>query len=161
MTLKASVATRNAALDGTGVKEQFTLGFLYIFSGDVPATADEPLDMVAEHTQVVKISLNGTATGLSFDTPASGVLSKAAAQVWSGTATFDGVDDALTTLTPTFYRFCAAGDDGRGAANTTTGYRIQGTVGGPSSSADLVLGSATIDAGDPQPIDTWRWRLEG
>lgn len=152
MTLKATTASKNAALNSIGVKEQFTLGFLFIFSGPVPATADEALDVVADHTQLVKISNNSTATGLTFDNPASGVLPKKASETWAGLNTFDGVDDAETDLTATFFRLCAAGDNGRGIADGTTGYRLQGSVGGPSSGADLQLADAELTAGDTQRI---------
>lgn len=159
MALNPSTATKNAALGGTGLKSQFDLGFLYLYSGAVPATADAPLDMGTEHTEVLKVSSGGT--GLTFDVPTAGVLAKAAAETWDGPVAFDGFEAGQTTLTPTFYRFCAAGDDGRGAANASTGYRVQGTVGGPSSSADLVLGTPDLTSGNTQPVGTFRWSLEG
>lgn len=159
MALKLSTAARNALLNGTGVKEQLDAGKLYLFSGPVPATADEALDMVASHTQAVVITNDGTSTGLTFDAPSGGVLSKAAAEVWKGTVATDGVNGALTTITPTFYRFCAGSDNGRGVANSSTGYRIQGTVGGPNSGADLQLGQATLTEGNEQPIGAFAWNV--
>lgn len=154
MALKASTATKNAALNATGIKTQLAAGFLYVYSGAVPATADEALNMVTTHTELLKVSLSGGATGLTFDAPAAGVLPKAAAETWSGTCAFSGFD-AATTQAPTFYRFCAAGDDGRAAANASTGYRIQGTAGGPSSGADLQFGTATLTDGNVQPIGAY------
>lgn len=158
--MQLSTATRNAALNTVGIKEQLDAGFLYIYAGTPPVDANVALDMVAVHTELVKISLSGGATGLTFDAPAAGVLPKAAAETWSGTCTFDGFAEATSTLTPTFFRFCAAGDNGRGVANSTTGYRIQGTVGGPSSGADLQLGTATLTDGNVQPIGAASFTLE-
>ena len=160
MSLKPSVATANGCANGTGLKEQFDDGFLFLFAGPIPATADEALDMGADHTEVVKISVDGDGvTGLTFNAPASGVLSKATAETWTGTATFDGADDGEASLTPSFYRFCAAADTGRGAADGTTGYRIQGTVTGLTGGGDLVLGSASITAAALQPIGAFGWRV--
>lgn len=159
MTLKASTATSNGLANGTGLKEQFDNGFLYLYSGAVPATADEALDVVTAHTQVVKISLNSTATGLTFDAPVSGVLGKAAAEVWSGVVGFVGFESGAATLAPTFYRFCTATDDGQAAADTTTGYRLQGTVGGPNSGAELQLGAEDLTPGNTQPVGAFGWRI--
>jgi len=159
MTLKASTATANGLANGTGLKEQFTLGYLYLFSGPLPATADEALDMATKHTEAVRISNNSTNTGLTFDNPVNGLLSKAAAEAWNGVVATDGKDGALTTIAPTFYRLCAAGDNGRGAADPATGYRIQGTVGGPNSGADLQLGSASLTEGNTQPVGAFGLRV--
>ena len=159
MTIKTSTASANAAAGSTGFKEQLDLGFLYLFAGPPPASADAALDMATQHTEVLKVSISSGATGLTFATPAGGVLSKTVAEVWSGVVTLDGFDDAGPTCTPTFYRFCAAGDNGRGAANTSTGYRVQGSVGGPGSGADLQLGVAALTAGATQPVGAFGWRV--
>ncbi|MGH8026001.1 MAG: hypothetical protein ACREO0_04650 [Pseudoxanthomonas sp.] len=160
MTTRTSNATRNGCLSSVGIDEQFNLSFLFIYSGTEPATADEPLDMVAVHTELTKVSNNSTATGLTFGTAALGVLAKTIAEVWSGVVTLDGFDEVTDPATPTFYRLCAAGDNGRGAANASTGYRIQGSVGGPGSGADLVLGTATLASTDTQPIAEFEVRAE-
>ena len=133
----------NAAAIAIGTALKTTMGTckLYLFAGAVPANADAALDMATTHTQVAIITNNDTGTGVTFDTPTNENTSKAAAETWKGSPNFDGKDAALTTLTYSFYRLCAAGDDGRAAG---TGSRVQGTVGGPSSGADLELGSATI-----------------
>lgn len=160
MTTRTSNATRSAVLNSTGIDEQFNLSFLYIFSGAEPATADEALDMVATHTELVRISNNSTATGLTFGTATAGVLSKTGAEAWSGVVTLDGFDEVTDPATPVFYRLCAAGDNGRGAANATTGYRIQGTVGGPGSGADLVLGAATLSVSATQAVNAYEITAE-
>lgn len=123
------------------VKAELDGGYLYIFAGTVPDDASDALDMVTDHTQVVRISVDGDAVGITFDAPTANVLSKAAAEVWSGLIAFDGTTAGPGTLTPTFWRLCAAGDDGRGAAGSNA--RLQGTIGGPASSADIRLGDGT------------------
>ena len=162
--LHLSTASRNAALNGTGFKEQFDGGFLYLFAtnSSAPANADMALNMGTTHTEVVKISLNGLgATGLTFAVPSGGILSKTVSEDWQGAAAFDGVQSASPTLVPLFYRFCAAGDNGRGAAHATTGYRIQGAVGGPSSGADLEIGNINIAPSFMQIVETFNWTLLG
>lgn len=152
MTLKATPATKNALLDAIGLKEQLDDGFLYIFSGAAPATAEEALNMATTHTELLKVSVGDDGvTGLTFDAPASGVVSKAAAETWSGTCSFDGFN-AATTQTPTFFRYCAAGDNGRGVANASTGYRLQGTVSALGGGGHLQIGSGSLTDGVLQPI---------
>lgn len=121
-----------AALDG---------GNMYYYAGTVPAEAGDALDMVATHTELVKMTESGDGTtGLTFDTSAGGTLVKAAAETWSGLIDFDGFIAGPGTATPTFFRFCPAGDDGRSLVTTP---RIQGTIGGPSSSAEIKLTDGT------------------
>ena len=87
------------------------------------------------------VSLDSTATGVNFDTAAAkGVLSKAPDQVWSGVNSNTG--------TPTWYRHVTSADDG---TESTTAYRIQGTVG--VAGEDLNLSSNTLTAGATQTID--------
>ncbi|MGH8078971.1 MAG: hypothetical protein ACREP7_00260 [Lysobacter sp.] len=155
--MKQTLAFKNAALGE--IKTLLDGGALHMFAGPVPATADEALDMATNHTALNAITNNGGGTGLTFDTPTTGVLTKAAAETWKGTNTFEGADQAETTLQPTFYRFCAAGDNGRAVANASTGYRLQGTIGGPSSAAELRLGTTTITAGNEQPVGDFVYRL--
>ena len=152
MTLKATPATKNALLNAIGLKEQLDDGFLYIFSGTAPATAAEALNMATTHTELAMITVSddGT-TGLTFDAPLAGVISKAEAETWSGTCDFDGFN-AATTQTATFFRYCAAGDNGRGAADGTTGYRIQGSVTALGGGGDLQIGSGSLTDGVLQPI---------
>ncbi|MGO1073573.1 hypothetical protein [Lysobacter sp. CA199] len=141
------------------IKTRLDGGRLILFAGTVPRTAAEALNLASVHTELVRIGLNGTGSGLTFDTPINGVLSKSPTEVWRGTTAFEGADAAQTTLTPTFYRFCTAGDDGRAVADALTGTRLQGAVGGPSSGAELRLGIAALTAGNEQPVGDFGWRL--
>lgn len=116
-------------------------GRLYIFAGAAPASPDAALDMVGMHTQVAALSVGGDdVTGLTFDTATGDLLPKNGTESWDATIALDG-SDAGPTVTPTFFRFCEVGDTGRDAA---VSLRLQGTVGGPASTADLKLGASTV-----------------
>lgn len=137
-----AISNELAAAALAAVKAELDGGFLYIYSGAVPAAADSALDTDNEHTQLVQLSVGGDGvTGLTFATPTGPVMSKTPAEAWEGLVAFDGAEDSETELTPTFYRFCATGDDGRAADN---GPRLQGTVGGPTSGASIILGTDTV-----------------
>lgn len=136
--MKSTLALSAAALNA--IKAELDGGVLYYFAGPVPADAGDALDMGSQHTQLVELSDNGSGGGLNFETTTSNVLAKDPGQTWKGLVDFDGAQSGETTLTPTFWRFCAAGDNGRGS---TTGVRLQGLIGGPSSSAEIRLGDGT------------------
>lgn len=118
-------------------------GFVYVFAGTMPATASEALNMATTHTQVAMLSVAGDGvTGLTFEDAVGPVLSKETTQDWEGLADFDGFVAGPGTITPLFFRMCASGDNGR-TLNTTTA-RLQGTVGGPASTADMKLAADTV-----------------
>lgn len=124
-----------------GVKGALDGGRMYYFAGPVPASASAALDTANDHTQLVMMTESGDgSTGLNFDSPAGNTLAKAAAEEWSGLVAFSGAEAGESTLTPTFFRFCPSGDDGTTEADTP---RLQGTIGGPSSSADIKLTDGT------------------
>lgn len=136
MAVKISLALRNGMLQGSSVKEQLDAGFLYIFAGAVPADADAALDMASTHTLLAKIAADAVpadagVTGLTFGaTAANGAIAKASAQTWAAKVHFVGKDAAqagVGPLTATFFRFCAAADNGQGAGTTSTP-RLQGSV---------------------------------
>jgi hypothetical protein len=117
-------------------------GFIYYFAGSVPGSADDALNMVSDHTQVARISIAGGATGITFDAATGNTIAKAAAEAWSGLIDFDGTTAGPGTITPTFFRYCNAGDNGRVAAGVGD-IRLQGTIGGPSSGANIRLSDGT------------------
>ena len=129
-----------AALEG--IATEVSPFFVHYFAGPVPATAGEALDMTTLHTQVALLSDGGDGTtGITFD-PASGdILPISAVANASGTVTFEGAEDGETSLSPTFFRIGPTSDDCRGEA---PGARWQGTLGGPSSGAEIELGSTTV-----------------
>lgn len=155
--MKHSQALKNNVL--AQLKGIMDGGSLRLFAGTVPATAEEALDMVATHTELAHITVGGSGGGLTFETPTAGVLTKTPGEQWKGTYVFDGAQEAEESLAPTFYRFCAAGDNGRGIADGSTGYRLQGTMGGPSSAAELRIGVSTATNGNEQPIGDFIYRL--
>lgn len=151
MTLKVSLALANAILQGSSVKEQLDSGFLYIFAGPEPATADTALDMVGAHTQLAKIAADAVpadagVVGLTFAaTAVNRAIAKNGAQTWAAKVHFDGKDAAqagVGPLTAVFYRFGGVGDNTRGAGTTGTP-RLQGTVA--VSGGDINLTSVSLD----------------
>ena len=130
MTIKTSTGLRNRMLDTGSAKNRLALGFIKLYSGTEPATADSTVT----GTLLSTISVSGNGTGLSLETAAvSGVLAKLAGQVWSGAIVASGAAG--------YYRFSAAGDTG---ATSTTEERIQGSVG--LAGADINLSSIALTA---------------
>ena len=75
--------------------------------------------------------------GLRFDASVAGVLTKLAADTWSGNAIADG--------TAGWFRLREAGDSG--LASSTTAARLDGSIA--TSGGDMNLGSLTISNGAP------------
>jgi hypothetical protein len=133
MAISNSTGYKNAVAATGSILTVRNGGRLKIYSGPLPANADDALD--SSNTLLVTISDNGTGGGLQFDsTPVSGVLQKSPTQTWSGTAVASG--------TATFFRWEMSGDTG-GAS--TTAIRVQGSVG--LIGADLNLASTNITTG--------------
>lgn len=129
-----STGLRNSILDNTGVRSLLAGGTLKIFSGTVPASADD----AEAGTLLATYTLNGDGTtGLTFDAPAAGVLPKAAAEVWSTAA-------AAASGAAAYFRFVGSADT---AAASATEPRVQGTVG--TVGTDMVLASTAFVAGQP------------
>lgn len=138
MSLKSSTGLRNKLMATNPLKTIMAAGFVKIYAGTVPATAD---DAIGSATLLCTISINSTGTGVNFDTAAVGdTLSKAPAEVWSGVNTASG--------TATFYRHVAVGDDG---TSSTTQARLQGLCG--VAGAELNLSSTALTNGATQTID--------
>ena len=123
-------------------KDELDGGFIFIVAGPMPTSPHDALDMVNDHTQIAMLSEDGDgSTGLTLAAPSDHTVTKTPAENWRGLVNFDGAEDGESTLAPTFFRFCPAGDDGRGAATTP---RLQGTVGGPNANVNLNLLSDTL-----------------
>lgn len=138
MSLKVSTGLRNKMLDTSPLRTALNLGFLKLYSGTVPASADDALGAAV---LLVTISVTGGGTGLTFEAAAvAGILSKESTEVWQGTIGVSG--------TPTFFRFVAPGDTG---ALSTTESRLQGSVG--VLGADLNLSSVSLLASSVQTIN--------
>lgn len=140
--MKASTGLRDKTLDTGSVKSILALGFIKIYGGAIPADADAAVT----GTLIVTISVNSGGTGISMAAAAAaGVLAKAA-EVWSGVN--------AASLTATYFRHVAVGDDG---TLSTTQARIQGTVG--TAGADLNLSSTALTNGATQTIDFYNVAL--
>jgi hypothetical protein len=127
MTAKLSTGLRNKILDTGSLKSRLALGFLKIYSGAEPATADAAVT----GTLLTTISVGGTGTGLSLDAAAVGGVIAKSSEVWSGPIVATGVAG--------YFRFVAAGDTG---ASSLTEERAQGSVG--LAGADLNLSSTSL-----------------
>lgn len=144
MALKVSTGLRDYMLATGSLKAAMALGFVDIYLGTAPASADEA---IISGNQLVRISLNSTATGLSLDTAAaSGVISKAPLETWSGVCTASGV--------AAFYRLVGAADTG---VLSTTEPRIQGTIG--LAGADLNMTNTSLVMNAAQTIDAFALAL--
>lgn len=131
MALRMSTGLCNKLHDTNPTKTIFNLGFLKIYGGTPPASADA----AATGTLLCTVSNNSTGTGLTFDPAATGgVLPKKSGEVWSGV---NG-----TAGTATHFRLVAAGDTG---ALSTTEARVQGTIG--IGGTDMVVGNPVLASG--------------
>lgn len=138
MTFKASTGLRNGMLKGNDLFTQLAAGFIRIFDGTPPATADA----AETGTLLAIIYSDGVATGINFDTTAvSGVLPKAPGETWSGASN-------IASGTASYYRHVGSADTG---ASSTTEPRIQGAVA--TVGAELNLSSVTLVIAAPQTID--------
>lgn len=145
MTIKVSTGLRNSMLTAAGESLATSLndGQLNIYAGTVPADADAA---IGSATLLVVISDNsqaiGAGTGLDFDAAVAAVLSKAAAQVWSGVNAATGV--------AVFYRLIQQADTG---VLSTTEKRVQGSIS--TVGADLNLSNTTLTISGTQSIDAF------
>lgn len=114
MAIKTSTGLRDYLAVTGSIKDALDLGFIKFYEGEEPATADAAVAGSLRWT----VSVDGGATGLSFDaTAVAGAAVKPDADTWCG---------ATTAGTPNYWRFVTAGDTG---ALSTTQERIQGTCG--------------------------------
>jgi len=140
MSLKTSTGLRNKLLDTNPLKTIMAAGFIKMYKGAVPSSAD---DAVNAADLLCTIYSDGAAAGINFAAAAvGGSLAKSAVETWSGTVTGAG------TNTTTFYRHVAVGDDG---TSSTTQPRLQGTIG--TAGADMNLSSTSLVNSAVQTID--------
>jgi len=86
MSLRLSTGLRQDLLTNSDFKANLDLGFIFVFTGTQPASADD----VASGTLLATIANADGATGITFDEPTAGVIPKAAAETWSGAAVASG-----------------------------------------------------------------------
>lgn len=164
MALKISDALRNGMLQGTSVKELLDGGFIYIYAGAEPATADTALDMTNTHTQLAKIAADATpvdsgVTGLLFAaTATSGALAKSAAQTWAAVINNVGFGAGTNPKTAVFYRFTSAADNGQAIGGGATP-RVQGTVAVSGGDINLTSVSLTDNGTNTIGLSTYELRM--
>lgn len=128
MAIKTSTGLAAHLMVTGSAKAAFDSGFIKVYSGTEPATADAAVT----GTLLWTISKDGDGTGLTFDATASGrAMIKTAAHVWSG---------ATTAGTAGYWRLVASTDDG---TLSTSQKRIQGNCGSTAGS-DLYMTSTTL-----------------
>jgi hypothetical protein len=128
---KFSTGLRSHVLATGSVVAALGGGRLKYFTGAPPVSADAAETGTLLTT--LTVNADGT-TGLTFDAPADGVMSKAAAEQWQGVNAATG--------TAGYARFVAAADTG---GTSTTEPRIQMTVG--TVGTDLLLANTLLTTG--------------
>ena len=139
MALRLSTGLRQALLGTADFQAEFNLSRIYIYTGSQPSSAND----AATGTLLATITVNGGATGLTFDAPVDGTISKAAAETWSGTAGAEG--------TAGWFRLSEAGDDP--ATLSTTISRVDGNIA--TSGANLNMSNTFVANGAVQTISSF------
>lgn len=130
MAVKLSAALRNALLVTGSFKSQMDSSFLYLYDAANPATPEE----AQTGSVLVKITAAAGAAFTWAATAADGVIAKNASETLESVITASG--------TATAFRICKGADDGTTTDNTKL--RIQGSVGGPGSAADMVMSNNVL-----------------
>lgn len=139
MALRLSTGYRQSALGTADFQSEFAVSFINIYSGSQPSDADQ----AASGTLLATIYSDGTAIGVSFDAPVAGVIAKAVAETWSGTAGAEG--------TAGWFRLFEAGGDP--SILSTTESRIDGNVA--TSGANMNMSNTFVANGAVQTISTF------
>lgn len=144
MAVKQSTGSRNQMLDTAPFRTIYNLGFVKLYAGTPPASAD---DALGGATLLCTLSNNSTGTGLTFEANAvNGVIAKTATETWSGVNAATG--------TASFYRLVTPADTG-GAS--TTEPRVQGNIG--TAGSDMNLTSTSLTSGATQTLPTFNVSL--
>jgi hypothetical protein len=128
MAIKTSTGLAAHLMVTGSAKEAFDGGFIKVYSGSEPATADAAVT----GTLLWTISKDGDGTGLTFATAAIGrTLVKTTEHTWGG-ATIGGVAG--------YWRLVGSADNG---TLSTSQPRIQGTCG-MTAGSDLYMTNTTL-----------------
>lgn len=145
MAEKFSTGFVNA--EAAAIRTALANGVIGIYSGTQPATAN---DTEGAAVLLMRITLNGGAftpgsatNGINFDAPVDGVLSKAAAETWSGTGLADG--------TATWFRFYS---NAMTTGASTTAVRYDGAIT-TLSTAELQMTNTTVVTGVPGTVNSF------
>lgn len=139
--IKLSTGLRTALATTQSLRAALNGGFIRMYTGAVPASADASLGSAV---LINEISAGGSGSPLTLElTAPSGVVTKSVGEVWTGSNLANG--------TPTFFRYVLDGDVGDAS---TTAVRFQGSVGGPG--ADLIISALPLVSGAPQTFDVFQ-----
>lgn len=150
MTVKLSTGARNNLAGPLGFGAMFEKGVIYIYSGPQPLSPDNAVagTLLGIVTKDGLPFVFGTATnGLSFDPPAAGAVSKAAADTWK----FAG----LAAGTAGWFRLMGNAADALGASAVLP--RLDGSIG--TSGADLNLSNINVVVGAPNTVDVFQFEF--
>lgn len=146
-------STGHAQAVCAAVRTAYTNGVLALFSGAQPADCN---DTEGAGSLLALITVGSGAfvagqpgNGLNFDAPVAGVLSKAAAETWSG----NGLAAAGTGTVATWFRFYA---NAYVTGASTAAVRFDGAIS-TASTAELQLSVTTIVEGVPVIINTFTY----
>lgn len=134
MALTLSTGCVKKLMDTGSFISVFNLGKINIYSGTKPTSAND----VPNGTLLVSVTNNGTATGITWETAATGgVASKKISETWSGTI--------ASTGTAGWFRLFVLAEDP--STSSTSLARVDGTIS--TSGADMNLGSLSLTASAP------------
>lgn len=142
MAFRLSTGLREGLLGTWGFKEIMNNGWLDIFTGSQPASAD----FTETGTKLIRISSTsgvGVADGCKFGTAGTGVLPIAASPAWTGVVQVAGVAG--------WFRFYGSSGTGGLTGTSGTAIRFDGNVG--VSGADLVLSHTNLTLGSTLTIN--------
>lgn len=148
MTLRLSTALRNNLAGTTGFAATFANGYIEVYSGTQPATADAAVTgtLLGTITLASGAFTPGVATnGLTFAAAADGAVSKSG--VWS----MNGVAPGGTAG---WFRLKTNAEAVGGALSTTLP-RLDGSIA--VSGADMNLSNIVIAVGAPTTVDSFTW----
>lgn len=147
MTVRFSTGLRDSILDSDGLRTAMANGVIRVYSGAQPPTADS----AATGTLLLEITESGgafthgnPANGLNFDAPTNGLLSKAAAETWTGSGLADG--------NAGWCRFSGNPLDDGGASTTLA--RIDATIA--KTGGDVSISNSAIVSGQPNSVDVYQ-----
>lgn len=144
MAARLSTGLVNKLMATSSFRTLFALGFIDIYSGTQPASADD----VPSGTKLCTLYSDGVSVGLSWEAAATGgALPKLASQTWSTTVAVTG--------TAGWFRLREASDAGTGAS--TTACRYDGAIA--TSGAQMNLGNLSLTVGAPFVISAATFSL--
>lgn len=146
MTLKSSTGLRNRMLDTGPARTALAGGFVHIYGGAEPATADAAIN-AGVNPLLCTIYSDGVAAGLNLAAAAAdGMIQKASAESWTGSV--------VETGQASFFRHVGAADTG---AASITEPRLQGKVA--MSGGELNISSVALVQGAPQALNFYSLAL--